>query len=136
LKKFYIKGYNNKFTGDDLEDENSEDLTYDLFSNDENNIYCELYKRINKFYYIRKNLDLVSGYAKELKNFEFPFNLVELISIKNDLIKNNFQKYKQILISIEKQIYRMGYESLFPNSSTNLSSFFSSNQKKKNYFEL
>ena len=131
LKKFYIKGYNNKFTGDDLEDENSEDLTYDLFSNDENNIYCELYKRINKFYYIRKNLDLVSGYAKELKNFEFPFNIIELISIKNDLIKNNFQKFKQILISIEKQIYRMGYESLFPNSSTNLSSFFSSNQKKK-----
>ena len=133
LKNFYIHGYKNKLgENDDINnDKNNQENILDLFSNEENNIYHEVYNKINKFYFIRKNLDLVSGYAKELKNFEFPFNIIDLIKIKNDLIKNNFQQFKQNLIDIEKQIYRIGYESLFPNSVTNIASLFSSTPRKK-----
>ena len=133
LKKFYINGYNNKFgVNDDINnDNNNQENAIDLFSIDENNSYQEVYNKINKFYFIRKNLDLVSGYAKELKNFEFPFNIIALIKIKNELIKNNFQQYKENLINLEKQIYRTGYESLFPNSTANIISIFSSNPRKK-----
>ena len=91
LKKFYINGYNNKFcSSDDEIDNNANDKSaLDLFTPEENNVYKEVYDNINKFYNLSKNIDLVSGYTKELKNFEFPFNMVELVQIKNNLIKNN-----------------------------------------------
>ena len=119
LKKFYINGYNNKFcSSDDEIDNNANDkLALDLFTPEENNVYKEVYDNINKFYNLWKNIDLVSGYTKELKNFEFPFNMVELVQIKNNLIKNNFEKYKMNLINIEKTIFQIGYESLFPNNN-------------------
>ena len=115
LKKFYIHGYNNKFCEDDDVNNENNELEVDLFSDEEKNVYNELYKNIKQFYCVKKNIDLVSGYAKELKNFEFPFNMIELIQIKNNLIKNDFQTYKNNLITIEKRIYKKGYESLFPN---------------------
>ena len=143
LKKFYIHGYNNKFSeNDDITDDNNE-LELDLFSNEEKNVYNELYKNIAQFYSLKKNIDLVSGYAKELKNFEFPFNMIELIQIKNNLIKNDFQIYKSNLINIEKRIYKKGYESLFPNiidintfisSPPSIISFYSINENLKNAF--
>ena len=115
LKKFYVHGYNNKFNENDEMNNDNNELELDLFSDEEKNVYDELYKNISQFYFIKKNIDLVSGYAKELKNFEFPFNIIELIQIKNNLIKNDFQTYKNNLINIEKRIYKKGYESLFPN---------------------
>ena len=120
LKKFYINGYNNKFCTNEDDDMDIEDTDLDLFTNEENNIYKEFFNHLNKFYYLRKNIDLVSGYTKELKNFEFPFNLVELIQMKNNLIKNNFDKYKMNLINIEKKIFQIGHESLFANDYTDI----------------
>ena len=123
LKKFYINGYNNKFCFCDNElvnSKNNDESTLDLFSPEENNIYKGVYNNLNKFYNLRKNIDLVSGYTKELKNFEFPFTMTELIQIKNNIIKNDFEKYKINLINIEKKIFQIGYESLFPNNNGNI----------------
>jgi len=120
LKKFYVNGYNNKFCSNDDgidNDNNTDKLALDLFTPEENKFYKEVFNSINHFYYLRKNIDLVSGYAKELKNFEFPFNMVELVQIKNNLTKNNFEKYKMNLINIEKTVFQIGYESLFPNNN-------------------
>ena len=119
LRKFYINGYGNKFClGDDeIGSDNDNEFDLDLFTPEENNVYKELHNNISKFYNLRKNIDLVSGYAKELKNFEFPFAIVELIQLKNNLIKNNFETYKNNLINIEKKIFQIGYESLFPNNN-------------------
>ena len=142
LKKFYIHGYNNKFGEDDGVNNNNE-LDMDLFSSEEKDVYDELYKNIKHFYCVKKNIDLVSGYAKELKIFEFPFNMIELIQIKNNLIKNDFQTYKNNLINIEKRIYKKGYESLFPNiidintfisSPPSVISNYSINENFKNVF--
>ena len=142
LKKFYIHGYNNKFGEDDGVNNNNE-LDMDLFSSEEKDVYDELYKNIQHFYCVKKNIDLVSGYAKELKIFEFPFNMIELIQIKNNLIKNDFQTYKNNLINIEKRIYKKGYESLFPNiidintfisSPPSVISNYSINENFKNVF--
>ena len=66
---------------------------------------------------IKEENPTVFYFNKELKNFEFPFNLVELIQMKNNLIKNNFDKYKMNLINIEKTVFQIGYESLFPNNN-------------------
>ena len=117
LKDFYINGYNNKLyeKENSFEENKGTQIGLDLFSSEENNTYKEVYNNICCFYIIKKNIDLVSGYAKELKNFEFPFNIVELIQIKNNLIKNKFQEYKINLINIETKIYQIGYKSLFPN---------------------
>ena len=119
LKKFYINGYNNKFcsSDDEIDNNDNDKSALDLFIPEENNVYKEVYYNINKFYNLWKNIDLISGYTKELKNFEFPFNMVELVQIKNNLIKNNFEKYKMNLINIEKTIFQIGYESLFPNNN-------------------
>jgi len=143
LKKFYIHGYNNKFGEDDDDVNNNNELDMDLFSSKEKDVYDELYKNIQHFYCVKKNIDLVSGYAKELKIFEFPFNMIELIQIKNNLIKNDFQTYKNNLINIEKRIYKKGYESLFPNiidintfisSPPSVISNYSINENFKNVF--
>ena len=120
LRKFYINGYNNKFCTNDDNKKDTDDSDLDLFTMEENNIYNEIFSYLNKFYYIRKNIDLVSGYTKELKNFEFPFNLIELIQMKNNLIKNNFDKYKMNLINIEKNIFQIGRDSIFPYDSTDI----------------
>ena len=143
LKKFFIHGYNNKFGEDDDDVNNNNELDMDLFSSKEKDVCGELYKNIQHFYCVKKNIDLVSGYAKELKIFEFPFNMIELIQIKNNLIKNDFQTYKNNLINIEKRIYKKGYESLFPNiidintfisSPPSVISNYSINENFKNVF--
>lgn len=119
LKKFYTNGYNNKLYGSDEIIDDKKEPILDLFSSEEKKVYDEVYENVKYLYCIKKNIDLISGYARELKNFEFPFNLIELIQIKNNLIKNNFTEYKKNLINIEKKIFQIGYESLFPNNNYN-----------------
>ena len=105
-----------------------------LFSDEENKVYEELIKNINIFYKINNDINLITGYSKELKNYEFPFNIIELIYFKNELITNNFQKYKLNLINIEKYIYYLGYESFFPYHNIikrNTISFYSINSYLK-----
>ena len=151
IKIFYKNGYNNKFWNELNEQNNKLDLevnpenTFEnpnsLFETEDNLIYEEFYKNINKLYIIKNNIDLVSGYIKELKQFDFPFDLIELIQMKKDLIENNFLAYKTNLINIEKTIYRIGYESFFPNDNDILApmpkiiSKYTINENLKNIFD-
>jgi hypothetical protein len=109
-----------------------------LFSQDENKLYNNFFRSINKFYKIDNVIDLISGYSKELKNYEFCFNLIELLNFKNDFIKNNFKKYKDNLIRIERFIYGLGRQSLFPINIYNMSkysiSYFTINPYFKSVF--
>ena len=119
----------NKFMVDDLDV---------LFSKEENKLYDNFFRSINKFYKIDNVIDLISGYAKELKNYEFCFNLIELLNFKNDFIKNNFKHYKDNLIRIERFIYGLGRQSLFPINIYNMSkysiSYFTINPYFKSVF--
>ena len=116
LKKFYVNGYNFKVNENDNIKNNNNEISFDLFAIEEKKICEELFKNLGHFYKIPKNIDLISGYAKEIKCFDFPFNLLDLIEKKNNFIKNNFQIYKANLINIEKRIYQIGCDALFPNN--------------------
>ena len=151
FKKFYTNVYHNKLIIDEKinyikiyfdEKKNNCELIRNcntnldiLLSNEDNKIYDKLIANINMFYTIKNSINLISGYSKELKNYEFPFNIIELINFKNELIAKNFQKYKLNLINIEKYIYYLGCESLFPNRNIikrNNISFYSINSHLKN----
>ena len=142
LKNFYTIIYQNKIINDENENIKYIDIYFDekvnncgliqknnennldiLFSEEENKVFDEINQKINTFYRIKNNINIISGYSKEYRNYKFPFNLVELINYKNELIINNFQKYKSNLIKIEKTIYRLGYESFFPYNSMELLSY-------------
>ena len=135
IKNFYTIIYENKLLEDENETINYLDVYFEqnlnnfeiiqrnnrinlemLFYEEENKVYDELMQKIHKFYIINNNINLILGYSKELKNYEFPFNIIELINLKNELILNNFNEYKQNLINIEKFIYSLGLDSLFPNN--------------------
>ena len=157
IKNFYTIIYQNKFIDDENEEINYFNIYFDekinscgliqknknisldidiLFADEENKIYDELTQKLNRFYKINNNINLISGYSKELKNYEFPFNIIELINLKNELIVNNFQKYKLNLINIEKIIYTIGYKSLFPYSNGSvIIPNYSINPCLKNAFE-
>ena len=127
------KYYNEKKNNNEIIGNYNKNLDI-LFSDEENKVYEELIKNINIFYKINNDINLITGYSKELKNYEFPFNIIELIYFKNELITNNFQKYKLNLINIEKYIYYLGYESLFPYHNIikrNTISFYSINSYLK-----
>ena len=116
-KKDKINGVN--FLNEEKKDcqlvvNNSENHLDGLFFEEDNRIFEEFTNKINMFYKINKDIDLFSGYSKELKNYDFPFNIIELINIKNELMVNDFQRYKMNLINIEKLIFIFGYNSLFP----------------------
>ena len=132
IKNFYTIIYDNKLLEDENETINYLDVYFEqnlnnfeiiqrnnrinlemLFYEEENKVYDELIQKIHKFYIINNNINLILGYSKELKNYEFPFNIIELINLKNELILNNFNEYKQNLINIEKFIYSLGLDSLF-----------------------
>ena len=162
LKNFYINIYQNKLIEDEEEEKinyidiyfgektNDCELTKNynaknnnnleiLFFEEDNKGYDEFFKRINIFYKMSNHINLISGYSKDLKNYEFPFNIIELINFKNEFILNNFQKYKLNLINIEKSIYSLGYESLFPYNYTNPKnniSFYSINPYLKNVIKF
>jgi hypothetical protein len=143
LKNFYSIIYQNKLIDDDKENEkvgyikkyfderknqceliqNNNDNSDILFYEEDNKIFDEVIKKINYFYRITNSINIVSGYMKELKNYEFPFNIIDLINYKKELIVNNFAKYKSNLIKIEKIIYRLGYESFFPYNCMELLSY-------------
>ena len=133
IKNFYKIIYENKILEDENEKINYFDIYFEqntngfelikqnnksnsdlLFYEEENKVYGELMQKIHNFYKINNNLSLISGYSKELKNYEFPFNIIDLINLKNGYILNNFKEYKQNLINIEKMIYSLGLDSLFP----------------------
>lgn len=109
-----------------------------LFSQDENKLYNNFFRSISKFYKIDNKIDLISGYSKELKNYEFCFNLIELLNFKNDFMKNNLKQYKENLINIERFIYGLGRQSLFPINIYNMSkysiSYFTINPYFKSVF--
>ena len=84
-----------------------------LFNERDNYIYEQIIEKINYFYKLEDISDLIkySNYSTFKKN-NFIFNMIELISIKYKYIKDNFINYKKNLISLEKQIYKNGKESL------------------------
>ena len=109
IKNFYTIIYDNKLLEDENETINYLDVYFEqnlnnfeiiqrnnrinlemLFYEEENKVYDELMQKIHKFYIINNNINLILGYSKELKNYEFPFNIIELINLKNELILNNF----------------------------------------------
>ena len=113
--------YNNLNNGYEIIQKNNiNDIDNILFTEEENNAYNELIKRINIFYKINNKIDIITGYTKELKNYEFTFNIIELINFKNDFILNNFQTFQNNLINIEKYIYTLGRKSLFIHNLYNL----------------
>ena len=159
FKKFYSFVYHDKLLIDEKinyinkyfdENKNNNELVIKnyntnldiLFSDEDNKAYDKLIKIINTFYITKNDINLISGYSKELKNYEFPFNIVELINFKNEFITHNFQKYKSNLINIEKYIYNLGYESLFPYNNiikrNNISFYFINPYLKKviAYFDM
>ena len=107
-------GSDEKTNNSDLVVRNGGNEFDELFYEEDNRICEELMTKINMFYRIDKDIDLFSGYSKEIKNFDFPFNIIELINLKNELIEKDFQKYKSNLINIENFIFIFGYNSLFP----------------------
>ena len=157
INNFYNKVYKNRIIDDDDGYDNGKGMHFDfnsiknnnsdnnkmsdldiLFSKEENKLYDNFFRSINKFYKINNVIDLISGYAKELKNYEFCFNLIELLNFKNDFIKNNFKQYKDNLIRIERFIYGLGRQSLFPVNIYNMSiytiSYFTINPYFKSVF--
>ena len=145
LKNYYSVIYQNKIIYDENQNEkisytnlyfdekmnqygliqnNNENYNIDiLFYEEDNKIYDKIIRKIGHFYLINNSINIVSGYSKEFKNYEFPFNIIDLMNYKNELIMNNFAKYKSNLIKIEKIIYRLGYESFFPYNCMELLSF-------------
>ena len=90
-----------------------------LFSEKDNEIYAEVMKKIEYFYQIDKYNsncinDLIYYSSNKYGNREsnFILNLVEHETEKINYIYNNFDTYKNNLISIEKQIYNFGKKTL------------------------
>ena len=101
-------------------------------------------KKLEFFYNIDKyssidiyNLINYSTNKQDNPDNNFILNLVELEQMKIEYIYNDINKYKKSLISLEKDIFRMGKESLnLNNSFENISEFFINQAQKKVFDSL
>lgn len=91
-----------------------EDVSYNeeiLFNDRDNYIYKQIMEKIEFFYKLEDISDLkkFSNYSTlNSENSNFIFNMIELISRKFKYINNNFKTFKRNLISLEKEIYKIG----------------------------
>ena len=110
----------------------------------DNQIYENVMKKLDFFYNIDKyssidiyNLINYSTNKQDNPDNNFILNLVELEEMKIEYIYNDINKYKKSLISLEKDIFRMGKESLnLNNSFENISEFFINQVHKKVFDSL
>ena len=94
-----------------------EDVDYNeeiLFNDRDNYIYKQIMEKIEYFYKLEDMSDLIkfSNYSTlNSENSNFIFNMIELIARKYKYINNNFKTFQKNLISLEKEIYKIGKES-------------------------
>lgn len=106
-------------------------------------IYDNVMKKIEYFYHIDKyyysidiyNLINYSNYKHENPEYNFIFNLVELETLKIDYIYNNFPQYKKNLLSLEKDIFDLGLQTLNINKNVKILAQYPLNQAKKQVFD-
>ena len=125
-------------------DEDSDLDINSLFSEKDNKIYDEVMDKIEHFFSINKfnsddMNDLIYYSTSKIANKEYNFilNIVELVIEKNNNI-NNIEVYKRALQKLEKNIYKLGIETLNIGHLTqeNKINQYSINQEKKYKYEL
>ena len=140
----YVFG-DNKFilSFDEYCDPDIKSLFIESQDNDKDSqIYDKVFEKIEYFFNVDRhssidiyNLIKYSTNKQDSLDNNFIFNLVELEQMKIENIYNDIDKYKNTLKSLEKDIFRMGKESLNLNYNLeNISEFFI-NKEQKDVFE-
>ena len=140
----YVFGDNKFFLSfDEYCDPDIKSLFRESQDNDrDSQIYDKVFEKIEYFFNINRhssidiyNLINYSTNKQDSLDNNFIFNLVELEQMKIENIYNDIDKYKNTLKSLEKDIFRMGKESLNLNYNLeNISEFFI-NKEQKDVFE-
>ena len=138
----YVFGKNNTFLSLDEYCDFDIKILFKEKNDKDNQIYENVMKKIEYFYTIDKHspsdiYNLINYSSNKLDSQEnnFVLNLVDLEQKKIENIYNDLNKYKERLMSLEKDIFRMGKEALNLNPNVkNISKYFI-NQEQKRIFD-
>ena len=117
-------------------------ILFEEKNNKDNQIYENVMKKIEHFYNIDRHssldiYNLINYSSNKLDSSEnnFILNLVDLEQKKIENIYNDINKYKERLMSLEEDIFKMGKEALNLNQKLKIISEYFINKEQKDTFD-